>query len=136
MSKNKSVKIASDSFFLFSREDDDENVIDTKSSASTYLVGLCTGMLPAAALAVTNSTGQLLQLAPEIVCISLRLGLEACRRSAQIELSHESWATVVPGIPLQEQIEILRRFHQVYVRTTYFRLCHSTLIDFLTRLYP
>lgn len=73
-------------------------------------------MLPAAALAFASSTTQLLELAPEIVCISLRLGLEATRRSAQIEDCHGSWATVVPGIPLQEQREVLHRFHHVYVR--------------------
>lgn len=66
----------------------------------------------------------MLELAPEIVCISLRLGLEASRRSAQIERSHESWATLVPGIPLQEQRDVLDRFHHVYVRTLRLLLCH------------
>ena len=73
-------------------------------------------MLPAAALAFSSSGTQLLELAPKIVCVSLRLGLEAARRSAQIESSNESWAVVVPGIGLQEQREILLRFHHVHVR--------------------
>lgn len=82
-------------------------------------------MLPAAALAFASSTTQLLELAPEVVRISVRLGLEASRRSAQIEKSHESWATLVPGIPLQEQRDILHRFHDVYVRILYLFLCNS-----------
>ena len=101
---------------LCSREDNDESFIDFISSSTTYLVGLCTGMLPAAALAFSNSSTQLLELAPKIVCVSLRLGLEAARRSAQIESSNESWAVVVPGVGLQEQREILLRFHHVHVR--------------------
>lgn len=79
-------------------------------------MGLCTGMLPAAALASATTTTQLLELAPKIVRISLRLGQESSRRSAQIEISHESWATIVPGVPLQDQRDILHRFHQVCVR--------------------
>lgn len=69
-------------------------------------------MLPAAAMAVATSTSQLLELAPEIVRVSLRLGMEASRRSAQIESSSESWATVVSGIAPQEQQRILDEFHK------------------------
>ncbi|KAL9595245.1 MAG: hypothetical protein Q9179_005058 [Wetmoreana sp. 5 TL-2023] len=97
---------------LLTREDNDEFIFDTHSSSGIYLVGLCTGMLPVAALAVTRSTSQLLRLAPEIVRMALRLGLEARRRSAQIEKSNESWATVVSGIGPQEQQEALDQFHQ------------------------
>ena len=72
-------------------------------------------MLPAAAMAVSNTTSQLLSLAPEIVRVSLRLGLEAGRRSDQIEKSRESWATIVPGIAPFEQQEALDQFHQTHV---------------------
>ena len=76
-------------------------------------------MLPAVAMAFSDSTSQLLELAPEIVRISLRLGLEASRRSAQIEKSHRSWATVVPSVPLEEQREIISDFHNAHVRDSY-----------------
>ena len=72
-------------------------------------------MLPAAALAASSSTSQLLRLAPEIVLVALRLGLEANRRSAQIEASTESWASVVPGMPPQEQQEALAQFNDEFV---------------------
>ena len=72
-------------------------------------------MLPAAALAASSSSNQLLRLAPEIVLVALRLGLEANRRSAQIEASHESWASVVPGIAPQEQQEALSQFNDKFV---------------------
>lgn len=119
---------------LLSREENNENLLDTKSFSTTYLVGLCTGMLPAAALAFSSSTTQLLELAPEIVRISLRLGLEASRRSEQIEKSHKSWATVVPGVPLQEQREILHRFHHVYAVPTSKRAYISAESEFTTTI--
>lgn len=72
-------------------------------------------MLPAAATAASSTSSQLLNLAPEIVRVSLRLGLEASRRSRQIEKSRESWATVVPGIAPFEQQEALDQFHQTHV---------------------
>lgn len=76
---------------------------------------MCTGMLPVAALAVTTSTVQLLKLAPEIVRMALRLGLEARRRSTQIERSNESWAAVVPGMTPREQQKALDLFHGEHV---------------------
>ena len=98
-----------------SHGESDESQDEANTSSKIYLVGLCTGMLPAAAMAVSNSTSQLLKIAPEIVCVSLRLGLEASRRSAQIEKSCESWATIVPGMAPQAQQEALDNFHQTYV---------------------
>ncbi|KAL9585668.1 MAG: hypothetical protein Q9203_004154 [Teloschistes exilis] len=68
-------------------------------------------MLPVAALAVTTSTSQLLKLAPKIVRMALRLGLEVRRRSTQIERSNESWATIVPGLSPREQQKALDLFH-------------------------
>lgn len=92
-------------------------------------------MLPAAALASASSTTQLLELAPKIVRISLRLGRESSRRSAQIENSHKSWATVVPGVPLKDQRDILHRFHQVCVRTFHRPFYQFTEIERLDRPY-
>ena len=73
-------------------------------------------MLPAAAVVVSNSTSQLLDLAPDIVRLSLRLGLEARRRSTLIEQSSESWATLVSGKTPEEQQRVLDHFHQGHVR--------------------
>ena len=73
-------------------------------------------------MAVSNTNSQLLCLAPEIVRVSLRLGLEASRRSDQIEKSRENWAVIVPGMAPREQQEALDQFHQVHVRTHILRL--------------
>ena len=92
-------------------------------------------MLPAAALAFSNSSTQLLELAPKIVCVSLRLGLEADRRSAQIESSNESWAVVVPGVGLQEQREILLRFHHSHVRSLNLGRAFPVMAELYDREY-
>lgn len=73
---------------------------------------MCTGMLPAAALAVSSTVGQLLDVSPNIVRLALRLGLSAWRRSAQIEKSTESWAAIVSGIPPTKQQEAIDAFHR------------------------
>lgn len=111
-------------------------MVDTAPLSTTYLVGLCTGMLPAAALAFASSTTELLELAPTIVCISLRLGLESSRRSAQIENSHRSWATVVPGIPLEEQRDILHQFHHKHVSPSCRMFYQFTINELFNRPYP
>lgn len=102
-----------------SREEQDVRVFDLSSSSATYMIGLCTGMLPAAAVGAASSTDQLLRLAPEIVRLSLRLGLEATHRSAQIERSSESWATLVPSISAHEQQASLNEFHRQHVSLNY-----------------
>lgn len=76
-------------------------------------------MLPAAALAVTTSTSQLLRQAPDIVRMALRLGFEVRRRSTQIENSQESWAAVVSGVSPQEQQKALDTFHKDNVGVPY-----------------
>lgn len=81
-------------------------------------------MLPAAALAVSRTLGQLLDVSPYIVRLALRLGLNAWRRSAQIEDSTESWAAIVSGISPSKQQEALDIFHRKQVcASSYFKEC-------------
>ncbi|KAI9876882.1 MAG: hypothetical protein M1830_005404, partial [Pleopsidium flavum] len=82
-----------------------------QSSSDIILLGLCTGLLPAAAAATTTSLSGLLKLAPDIVCVSLRVGLLASRRSTQLERSMESWAIMVSGVPASELQKVLQEFH-------------------------
>lgn len=84
------------------------------------MLGLCTGLLPASAAATAGSTGELLELGPELLRISLRLALEADRRSAQLEKSRESWAFAVPGIPALEIQKAVENFHKNLVKTNAF----------------
>ena len=77
-------------------------------------LGSCTGLILAATAAMTQSVRELLHAGPEIISFSLRLGLEARRRSMDIEASSESWATAVFGVSEEEVRDELQRWHSAY----------------------
>lgn len=81
-------------------------------------MGLCTGLLPAAAAATAKSASELLKLAPEIVCVALRLALETSHRSTQLEQCTDSWAVVVGEIPARAQQNAIDDFHKEHVSTS------------------
>lgn len=83
----------------------------TSTASRVSLAGLCTGLIPAAAVASAKSISDVLEMAPELICISMRLGLAASRRSMQLERSSESWATAVPAVPVHELQKELDEFH-------------------------
>ncbi len=89
-----------------------------QSSSDIILLGLCTGLLPAAAAATTTSLSGLLKLPPDIVCVSLRVGLLASRRSTRLERSMESWAIMVSGVPASELQKVIQEFHARNVGVT------------------
>lgn len=111
-----------------SRSENDDSILDSTTKTTTtdvaedevYILGLCTGLLPAAAAATAGSTGELLELGTEMLKISLRLALEADGRSAQLEQSRESWAFAVPGIPAIEVQKAIDDFHNNLVNKKAF----------------
>ncbi|KAL8701306.1 MAG: hypothetical protein Q9201_004977 [Fulgogasparrea decipioides] len=98
--------------FLILRSENDPSILEAKPSSEIHIIGLCTGLLPAAAAATARSTDELLRLAPSIISIALRLALEADLRSSQIEETNQSWAAVVPGVAASEQQSALDEFHK------------------------
>lgn len=84
---------------------------DPESLHNAFAVGLCTGLLPAAVAACSQSLVQVLQLTPETVDIALRLGFEAHRRAQIIEKGDGSWARVVSGLSEAEWENLLSEFH-------------------------
>lgn len=95
----------------FSNLERDPTLLDHASSSQTIVLGYCSGLLPAAAAATAHSMVELLSVAPEIVAISVRLGLEVQRRSTLLEDSPESWARVVTGISSTNLRKCLEEFH-------------------------
>lgn len=73
-------------------------------------------MLPAVAAAASTCLSELLRLAPEIVCLSLRLGLEVSHRSRRLEHSTAGWATVLSGVSVDCVQAALQQFHDTQVR--------------------
>ena len=102
----------------YSRSENDLDLLESTPSTKAYLIGLCTGLLAAAAAAAARSTTELLQLAPEIVAIALRLALETSHRSVQLERSTDSWAVVVGGVSAEKQQKAINDFHVANVSMT------------------
>ena len=61
-------------------------------------MGLCTGLLPAAAAAAAIDTNDLLSFGLEIVAISFRLTHAIIVRSSRVETEPGSWSYTVIGI--------------------------------------
>lgn len=70
-------------------------------SPSKSIIGLCTGLLPAAAVSSFSSSTSCIPLAVETVRIAFRLGLHVATVADRLRVkSHkeESWSVLVSGI--------------------------------------
>lgn len=73
------------------------------------------GLLPSLAAAISKDARTLLHVTPEIIRLSLELGLHLVRRANAVEQTMESWATAVFGMAEKEALEILSQFHKLNV---------------------
>lgn len=81
------------------------------------VVGLSTGLLAAAVVALSPTIPALMPLAVEAVLIAFRLGLHVKTTASNIEMSpanHDdsSWSSVIPGMTKSEAQIALDDFHQ------------------------
>ena len=87
------------------------------------VVGLSTGLLAAAVVALSPTIPALMPLAVEAVLIAFRLGLQVKTTASNIELppahnGDSSWSYVVPGKTQPEAQNALDDFHQDKVTRT------------------
>ncbi|KAH7120608.1 PKS16 protein, partial [Dactylonectria macrodidyma] len=80
-------------------------------SRSAIMVGWCTGLLPAAVAASAVSMVQVLELAPRVVELSIKIGVDARCKAAAVEDHPGSWARVVKGCPETELEAMLNQFN-------------------------
>ncbi|KAK8256702.1 polyketide synthase-like protein [Phyllosticta capitalensis] len=95
-----------------------ENPSELPVASNTRILGLCTGLLAASAVASAKSLSDLLPLAVEAVRIAFRTG--TCVGTAKAALEHanetnDSWSTIVAGISEQTARSALAEFHQAKV---------------------
>ncbi|PYI20253.1 putative polyketide synthase [Aspergillus violaceofuscus CBS 115571] len=90
----------------------------------TLIIGTCTGLLAASAIASADSLVALVPLAVETVRVAFRLGATAARKAKSLEASQTPWTSLVTGIDsttvsaaVEEfnQTQGLRSSHRVYV---------------------
>lgn len=76
------------------------------------MVGVCTGLLTAAAVCCCNTLSEILSIAPKIVALAFRVGLEVSRRSESIDVNVDrSWATAVSSIDVQAAKNAVSKFN-------------------------
>lgn len=85
------------------------------SGPTLHLLGLCTGLLPAAVASVARDTNELIQFGLEIVVIAFRLAHELKLRSKHIEDAPGCWSYTIPGNTAEQLQDILERFHRAHV---------------------
>jgi hypothetical protein len=86
----------------------------------SYVLGLCTGALAAAAVSSSSSLSELLPIAVQTVLISFRLGLCALGMRDRLELSEkdrtEPWSVVISDLEPQNAAAAIKDFCRTNVR--------------------
>lgn len=102
---------------IFSTLENDSDLRHSWASQNITIVASCAGQVPAAAAATTHSLDDLVAVAPEIVAISLRVGLDVDRRSAALSDDRNgSWARAVIGISAADAQASIDEFRKAQVR--------------------
>lgn len=84
-------------------------------ASTSQILGVCTGLLAASAVASSNSLTALIPLAVQAVCIAFRLGARVSRVGHQLEASgseDQTWSTIVLGISSEAAELELKDFNQ------------------------
>ncbi|EHK39377.1 uncharacterized protein TrAtP1_007158 [Trichoderma atroviride] len=93
--------------------ENDSDLRNSWASQNVLIVASCAGQVPAAAAATTHSLDDLVAVAPEIVAISLRVGLDVDRRSAALSDDRNgSWARAVIGVSGADAQASIDEFHK------------------------
>lgn len=77
-----------------------------------FMIGFCTGLLPAAATAAARDTTELFSLGLEMLAMTVRLAAETTRRSKRVEETPGCWGFLVTALPAEEQQEIINKFNR------------------------
>lgn len=82
------------------------------SSNKSFIIGLCTGQLAAAAVSSSKTVGELIPVGVETVVLALRLGISVMKVQELVESSKSgsSWSVLVSGMREQEAQELIEQF--------------------------
>lgn len=84
-------------------------------SAETALVGLCTGLFAAAAIASSQSLSSLIPIAVQVSLMAFRVGAHVTAVAERIHRdtdSSDTWAYVLPNVVDDEIRSIIDSFHK------------------------
>lgn len=97
--------------------------------SNTVLVGLCTGLLSAAAVSASQSILDLVAYALKVVRVAFRIGVKVNDAAQRFSTNHDgqvnrSWSRLVLGVQKEASIAEVRQFNETKAR----RLAGSILI--------
>lgn len=93
---------------------------DATTSTETCLVGLCTGLFAAAAVACSPSLSALVHIAVQVTIMAFRTGSYVAALGDKLSDTSdnaEPWTYVVPGVTEALATSTLRNFHEAKVGT-------------------
>jgi Starter unit:ACP transacylase in aflatoxin biosynthesis len=101
-------------------ERDPSLLIGNDNSQPVISLGICGSLLPAAAAAVANDVGELIEVSTFLATVACRLAVQVTRRSMQIEDDGGAWAFSTIGEIVTQLPSILEQFHEDLVSQKYF----------------
>jgi naphtho-gamma-pyrone polyketide synthase len=102
------------------------------SSPDTVYVGLCTGLLSAAAIATSKSLTHLVTIAVNVVRICFRVGLMARRRAQQLEAQNctrDSWSMLVANLCASEARSLIEASQKEQVCIHIMTGCRDLIVS-------
>jgi len=91
--------------------------------SNTYLLGLCTGALAAAAVSSCKTLSELLPVAVQAVVVAFRLGLLVVEVGKRIDpQSSSTWSLIFPGLSPSAVAVALKDFSEAKVSLSQFCL--------------
>jgi hypothetical protein len=85
-----------------------------------YVLGFCTGEIPAAVAVAARNNTELYELSLETIHIIFRFARDCWRRTVLVDQRNESWATTLVGVTPGEVQTILDEFHRSQVSDSEF----------------
>ncbi|UKZ66519.1 Type I Iterative PKS [Trichoderma atroviride] len=96
---------------LLFRAENDPSFFKASRNSPSYSIGLCTGLLPAAAAATARDVGELLTIGRVLIPVAYRLGVQQWRSAHEIEGAPGSWAVAIVSVDPQEIENIINAFN-------------------------
>lgn len=95
----------------YSRAENDPSFFKASRDSPSYSIGLCTGLLPAAAAATARDVGELLTIGRVLIPVAYRLGVQQWKSAHEIESAPGAWAVAVVNVDPQDIENIINAFN-------------------------
>ena len=93
-------------------ERDPSLLVDNHKLPPVIALSICGSFLPAAAAAVANDVGELIELSTFIVGVAFRMAVHITRRALRIENGSGTWAFSALGEIATQLPSIIEQFHE------------------------